>query len=170
MRRRTLWAMGVILGLCRAGSGQAMPGGGRSLGGYGASTISSYYGGGNGGYLPYNGRASGFVPYSGGYGGGLGVQPIPRRLPETPIGGAMMAETPIGGASLSGGVGMGTTRGSRAIVPFGYEGRIGMGGGLIGTPMTRQRAMRRSPSGLGFGYPFRMPPGLTGVTSPMAMP
>ena len=83
----------------------SMTDGGRSLGGYGTATISSYYGGGGGGYVPYNGRAGGFVPYSGDFGGGIGSRPIPRRLPQTPIGGVMMAETPIGGATLSGSMG-----------------------------------------------------------------
>src|SRR5690349_15832797 len=76
----------------------AMPGaGGRSLGGYGASAISSYYGGGSTSYVPFSGNSHGFVPYRGGSGGGggggLGAPPISRRLPETSIGGAMMAET-----------------------------------------------------------------------------
>ena len=91
--------------------------GGRSLGGYGASTISSYYGGGSTAYLPYSGNAHGFVPYRGGSGGGLGVQPIARRLPQSSIGGTMMADTPIGGASLSGGMGGGA------------RGGMGMGAG-----------------------------------------
>ena len=71
------------------------------LGGYGASTIGSYYGGGGGGYIPYMGNGSGFVPYRSGQGGGMGVQPIPRQVPTTPIRGVMMGGTPIGGASLS---------------------------------------------------------------------
>src|SRR3954451_10967460 len=75
------------IGILPARAQMAMPGGGRSLGGYGASTISSYYGGGAGGYIPYNGSASGFVPYGGGSGGRLGIQPIPRRLPQSSIGG-----------------------------------------------------------------------------------
>ena len=104
-------------------------GAGRSLGGYGAATIGRYYGSGQGSYLPYNGNASGFVPYQGGYAGGLGVQPIPRRLPRTPVGGTSMPLTPIGGASLYGGMAGG---GRPAFLPFGYEGGIGMPGGLIG--------------------------------------
>ena len=167
----------VAFGPSQARAQMAMPSSNRSLGGYGASTLSSYSGGGNGGYLPYNGRASGFVPYAGSYGGGLGVQPIPRRLPQTSIGGAMMAETPIGGSSLSGGMGgaarggmgMGSRSGSRTLVPFGYEGGIGVGSGMIGTPMTKRSGMRRSAPGPGFGYPFRMPPDLT-TGSSMSMP
>jgi hypothetical protein len=151
-----------------------MAGPGRSLGGYGASTIGSYYSGGGGGYIPYNGQASGFVPYRGnGVGGGMSSPPIARRPPQTPIGGVMMAETPIGGASLSGGMGrggaMGTRPEGRALIPIGYEGGIGMGGRMTGTPMTRQEGMRR-PTGPGLGYPFRMPPGLAGGGSSMAMP
>jgi hypothetical protein len=69
----------------------------------------------------------------------------------------MMAQMPIGGASLSGGVG-GSTRGgmgiaswlgSRGLVPFGYEGGVGMGGGKSGMPMMRQAGMRQSASGPG---------------------
>jgi hypothetical protein len=147
----------------------AMPGTGRSLGGYGAATISSYYGGTAGGYMPYNGGGSGYLPYRGGSAGGMGVQPIPRRLPESTIGGVMMPTTPIGGASLSGGMGanarpgMGTMArsGPRSFTPFGYE--TGM------STMSGASATRRAPSGPGFGYPFRMPPSLTG-TSSMSMP
>ena len=171
-------AWGAVAGTTPARAQMAMPGSGRSLGGYGAATISSYYGGGGGGYLPYNGRASGFVPYRGnGIGGGMSTQPIPRRLPQTPIGGVMMAETPIGGASLSSGMrggngrggAMGTRPESRTLVPFGYEGGIGMGNRIIGTPMTRQDRSRRA-TGPGFGYPFRIPPSLSGGSPSMAMP
>lgn len=151
-----------------------IPGAGRSLGGYGAATISQYYSSGMGTYMPYNGNASGFVPYRGGYAGGLGVQPIPRRLPQTPIGGISMPMTPIGGASLPGGMGAGTRggmgagAGRRWFASFGYEAGIGMGGGMIGTPMTKQGGMRRSPSGPGFGYPFQMPPDV--LSAPTGMP
>ncbi|MBX6316532.1 MAG: hypothetical protein IRY99_27005, partial [Isosphaeraceae bacterium] len=101
-----------------------------SLGGYGAATITQYYSSGMGSYMPYNGNASGFVPYRGGSAGGLGVQPIPRRLPQTAIGGVMMPQIPIGGASLYGSTmarprgGMGTRTGARlrTFAPFGYEG------------------------------------------------
>jgi hypothetical protein len=166
-------------GLPSARAQMAMPGaGGRSLGGYGASAISSYYGGGSTVYVPYSGNSHGFVPYSGGNGGGLGVQRIPRRLSSTTIGGAMMAQTPIGGASLSGGMGgstrggmgMGPGTGPRGLVPFGYEGGVGMGGGMSGMPMTRQGGTRQSATGPGFGYPFRMPPSLTGAGTSMSMP
>lgn len=178
----SLLAIGGALALAPASARAqmgGMAGGGRSLGGYGAGTITSYYGGGGGGYVPYNGNASGFVPYQGGYGGGMGVQPVPRRLPETPIGGVMMAETPIGGASLAaetmrralrGGRGMDSRAGSRTFAPFGYQGAMaGADGGML--PMTSRAGARRTPSGPGFGYPFRMPPGLTGGTAGgMAMP
>jgi hypothetical protein len=156
----------------------SMSGGGRSLGGYGAATIGQYYSSGMGTYMPYNGNASGFVPYRGGYTGGLGVQTISRRLPQTPIGGVSMPMTSIGGASLRGGMaagtrdgmGMGAVAGRRAFAPFGYEGSVWMGG-MVGTPMTRQAGMMRKPSGPGFSYPFQMPtleiePGM----SIMAMP
>ena len=152
----------------------AMPGAGRSLGGYGAATISSYYVGSGGGYLPYTGGGSGFVPYRGGPGAGMGVVPIPRQVPTTPIGGMMMGGTPIGGASLSGamgsdlrgGMGMGGRSRPPALVPFGYEGGLG---GMSGMSATPPSGMRRVPSGLGFGSPFRMPPNLSGDPS-MSMP
>ena len=118
----------------------------------------------------------GFVPYRGGSGGGLGVQPIARRLPQSTIGGTMMANTPIGGASLSGamggdrrsGMGMGTGPGRGMLVPFGYEGGIGMGGM---SSMSGGMGDRRMPTstGPGFGYPFRVPMSLGGSSS-MAMP
>jgi hypothetical protein len=84
-----------------------------------------------------------------------------------------MASTPIGGASLSGGMGtgmgMGSAIGARGLVPFGYEGGLGMGGGLTAMPMPRSGALRQGTTGPGFGYPFRMPPSLTGPSS-MTMP
>lgn len=169
-----LGAVLVAMGIPSARAQMGMSGGGRSLGGYGAATIGQYYSSGMGSYMPYNGNASGFVPYRGGYAGGLGVQPIPRRLPQTPIGGVAMPTTPIGGASLSGGMGAGTRggmgagAGRRAFLPFGYEGGIGMGMGAIGAPMTKQAGMRRASSGPGFGYPFQMPP-LPGAPAGMAI-
>jgi hypothetical protein len=149
-------------------------GGRGSLGGYGAATIGQYYSSGMGTYIPYNGNASGFVPYQGGYAGGLGIQPIARRLPQTSIGGLSMAMTSIGGASLPGGMaartrdgmGMGSSAARRSFAPFGYEGAIGIGG-MIGTPMTRQAGMQRKPSGPGFGYPFQMPADLQGAPAGM---
>ena len=149
-----------------------MSGSGRSLGGYGAATITQYYTNGMGTYMPYNGNASGFVPYRGGYSGGLGAPPISRRLPQTPLGGFSMPTTSIGGTSLTGGLtsgagGMGAAAGRGGYLPFGYEGGIGMGGGMIGTPMTRQVGMGRKPSGPGFGSPFRMPPDLPGAAAGM---
>jgi hypothetical protein len=176
--------LGVLLvaGLTAIGSTPAraqmgMSGAGRSLGGYGAATIGRYYTSGMGSYMPYNGNASGFIPYRGGYAGGLGLQRIPRRLPQTPIGGTSMPMTSIGGASLPGGMaagtrdgmGMGAVAGRRTFAPFGYEGGIGMGmsGGMIGTPMTKQAGMRRTPSGPGFGYPFQMPADRPGARAGM---
>ena len=151
----------------------AMPDASRSLGGYGAATISSYYGSESGGYLPYNGSAGGVVPYSGGNGGGPGVQTIPRRLSSTPIGGSMMAQTPIGGASLAGGMGsslrggmgMAATTGFRGLFPAGYETGVGMN--RMG--MTSRGGMRRPAIGPGFGSPFRMPPSLNAGPA-MSMP
>jgi hypothetical protein len=179
------WASVVVMAGClaigtapaRGQMGGGMGGAGRSLGGYGASTISSYYGGGGGGYLPYNGQAGGFVPYRGSAIGSMSTQPIPRRLPQTPIGGVTMPETPIGGSSLSGGMGgsqgrggaMGARPEGRTLVPFGYEGGVGMGSGLVGTPMTRPSGTRRPTPGPGFGYPFRVPPSLSGPSSSMGM-
>jgi hypothetical protein len=152
--------------------------GGRSLGGYGSSAISSYYGGGSTAYLPYSGNAHGFVPYRGGSGGGLGVQPVARGLPRSSIGGTGMNATPIGGGSLSGGMGgdrrggmgMGISSGRGMLVPFGYEGGIGSGMGGMST-MSRGRGDGRvsTSTGPGFGYPFRTPPSLGGASS-MAMP
>jgi hypothetical protein len=154
----------------------AMPGGGRSLGGYGAPAISSYYSGGSSTYIPYSCNAHGFIPYRGesGSGGGLGAQPISRRLSQTSVGGAMMAQTPIGGASLASGMGSGMSMGARSgrsralLMPFGYEGGIGMGGMA---PMTGGMGARptATPTGPGFGYPFRMPVSLGGSSS-MSMP
>lgn len=177
LRIGALLSVGLLLCASSSRAQMSMTGGGRSLGGYGTATISSYYGGGGGGYVPYNGRASGFVPYSGDFGGGIGSRPIPRRLPQTPIGGVMMAETPIGGSSLSGGIstrgamGMGgRSSGARTFLPFGYEGGIGMSGGMSVMPSAGAGRMRRSTAGPGFGYPFRMPPSLLSGSSSMAMP
>ena len=70
----------VVLGLLAFSAASAraqmsMSGGGRSLGGYGASSIGSYYGG-SGGYIPYMGNGSGFVPYRSGQGGGRASSPL----------------------------------------------------------------------------------------------
>jgi len=154
-----------------------MAGAGRSLGGYGAAAIGRYYTTGMGSYMPYNGNASGFVPYRGGSAGGLGVQPIPRRLPQTSIGGISMPRTPIGGASLPGGMaagprggmGMGAGANRRTFAPFGYEGGMGMGQGPVGAPMTMPAGRERTPSGPGFGYPFRMPADWPGAASGMSV-
>src|SRR3954453_12429954 len=102
MIRGGLFVLGLVaFSVAPVRAQMSMSGGGRSLGGYGASTIGSYYGGGGGGYVPYMGNRSGFAADRGGQGGGMGVQPIRRQPPQTSIGGRAMAETPIGGASLS---------------------------------------------------------------------
>jgi hypothetical protein len=167
----------IVLGLLAisrtpARAQMSMSGGGRSLGGYGASAIGSYYSSGGGGYIPYMG--SGFLPYRSGQGGAIGIQPIRRQLPQTSIGGQRMAETPIGGSSLSamGGSSRGgmlmDSRSPRGLgIPFGYEGGIGMGG--MGMTSVGQRSSMRPGPGPGFGYPFRVPAPLPGSSS-MSMP
>ena len=169
----------VLLGLLALSAAPAraqmsMSGGGRPLGGYGSSTIGSYYSGGGGGYIPYMGNGGGFMPYRSGQGGGMGVQAIRRQLPQTPIGGQIMAETSIGGASLSAMAGssrIGIPMGSRSPrglgIPFGYEG--GIGTGAMGMASAGGRGSMRPGPGPGFGYPFRMPAPLPGSSS-MAMP
>jgi hypothetical protein len=151
----------------------SMSGGRRPLGGYGASSIGSYYSSGGGGYLPYTGNGSGFVSYQSGQGGRMGVQPIRRQLPQTPIGGQMMAETPIGGASFSavgsrGGMGL-DSRSPRGLgIPFGYDGGVGTRG--MGMTSLGQRGTTGRPGpGPGFGYPFWTPAPLPGSSS-MSMP
>ncbi|MFI5456078.1 MAG: hypothetical protein ACHRXM_11575 [Isosphaerales bacterium] len=156
----------TLIGAPAAQAQMGTPGAGRSLGGYGEATIGRYYSSGMTSYMPYNGSAGGFIPYRGGYAGGFGFEPISRRVPQTPIGGISMPMTPIGGASLSGGMGAGAGRG--VFAPFGYEGGIGLGAGMIGTPMTKQGG-RRSPLGPGFGYPFRTPSNLAGDAAGMAV-
>lgn len=144
----------VATGPARAQSG--MPGGGRSLGGYGAATIGRYYSSGTTAYMPYSG-GGGYVPYQGGPGGGFAVRPVSRALPQTPIGGSSMATTPIGGASL-GTVDMAGRAGTRKFESFRFSS--GLGSDMIGRPMTRQAGMRKGSTGPGFGYPFRVPPDL----------
>lgn len=143
----------VATGAARAQSG--MSGGGRSLGGYGAATIGRYYSSGTTAYMPYSG--GGYVPYQGGPGGGFTVRPVPRALPQTPIGGISMAATPIGGASLGAGA-MTDRPGTRRTESFRFSS--GLGTDMIGRPMTQQSSRQRGTSGPGFGYPFRVPPDL----------
>jgi hypothetical protein len=173
--RRGLVVLGLVaFSAAPARAQMSMSSGGRYFGGYGGSTIGSSYSSSAGGYIPYMGNGSGFMPYRSGQGGGMGVQPIRRQLPQASIGGQMMAETPIGGASLSsmagsprGGMAMGS-RPTRGLgIPFGYEGGIGMGG--MGMTSVGQRGGMRPGLGPGFGYPFRMPAPLPGSSS-MAMP
>jgi hypothetical protein len=154
----------------------AMSAGSRSLGGYGGSTIGAYYGGGSTAYVPYSGNAHGFIPYRGATSGAPGMPPVPRRLPQTSMGGTVMADTPIGGGSLAGGMGMagsrrGTMKNSTGTgrgpwLPFGYEGGIGMGGMA---PVSGGMGTRPMSTGPGFGYPFRMPMSF-GAPSSMGMP
>ena len=59
--RGSLLVLGLFaLNAAPARAQMSMSGGGRPLGGYGSSTIGSYYSGGGGGYIPYmgNGAAS----------------------------------------------------------------------------------------------------------------
>ena len=166
-----LVALAAVLaaGIPSARAQMAMSGSSRSLGGYGGSTITSYYGGGSTAYVPYSGNAHGFIPYRGMSGGASGMLSIPRRLPQTAIGGTMMADTPIGGASLAGGgMGMGTRTGRGPLLPFGYEGGVGMGSVAPRSGGMGARA-RSTGTGPGFGYPFRMPPNRGGAGS-MSMP
>ncbi|WP_422929780.1 hypothetical protein [Singulisphaera sp. PoT] len=158
----------------RSHAQMGMSGGGRSLGGYGASTIGSYYSTGSGASLPYNGNGLGFVGSRPGSGLGGSTSPISRRLPESNIGGSLMSSTPIGGGSFSSGMGSASRSGSamstnsapRSFVPFGYEGGLGMG---MGGGSSRMGTAQRGMPGPGFGYPFRMPPSLGGPSG-MAMP
>ena len=172
MRRMTRVVLLAILGIgaIRTASAQmAMSGGGRSLGGYGAATISSYYGNG-GGYVPYNGRAGAIIPT------GMSAATPPRTIPNVAIGGAsMVAATPIGGISAAAGMGMGmgmgrgmeARSGPRSYAPLLPGAGMGMGGGMGSRPGSV--AIGRGPSGPGFGYPFRMPLEFGG-SSTMGMP
>ncbi|RUL83567.1 hypothetical protein [Tautonia sociabilis] len=130
---------------------------GRSLGGYGEATIERYYRSGQGPLIPYGGGQGGFIPYR-----GLEAREpaaaamIPRRIEQTPIGGAGAMGTPIGGASLM--------RGTFTYRPLTSRGLTGMGP-AVGPGMTG--GGRRM--GLGFGYPFRQPPSLSGRGGGAAM-
>jgi hypothetical protein len=180
-------AIGLVIDGPSARAQMGMPGSGRSLGGYGASTIGSYYAASSPVYVPYQGDMGGFIPYTGsGFGDPMNARPMPRAvpvtpiggtmMPQTPIGGTMMFETPIGGGMLSGGAvarprgGMGMGPGSRArsSMPASIGGQMGMSGGMLSMPSTRGGSPR-APSGPGLGYPFRMPPSLTGAGG-MSMP
>ncbi len=167
-------AFSVVPTNVRAQMAMSGSGAGRSLGGYGASAIGSYYSSGNTGYLPYNGNGSGFIASRPGLGLGASAAPVSRRVLDTTVGGMMMTTTPIGGSSLPGSMGsasrssmgMRTTSQPRSFIPYGYEGGLGMGSGMGAAPMS---SSRRSPTGPGFSYPFRMPAGLGGSGS-MTMP
>lgn|GEM_PF-5833175 len=176
LTRLLAWTLLPLCGLVflprTAQAQMGMGSAGRSLGGYGASTIGSYYSSGTAGYLPYNGNGSGFVTSRPGIGLTSSPAPVSRRLGESSIGGTLMPSTPIGGTSLSAGMGTRSASGMnasslpRTFIPFGYEGGIGMGSGMNATP---SGMAKRKLSGPGFGYPFRMPASLNGSSS-MAMP
>jgi prepilin-type N-terminal cleavage/methylation domain-containing protein len=120
-------------------------------------------------YVPYSGNAHGFIPYRGTSGGASTMLTVSRRPPQTSIGGTMMADTPVGGGSLAGsGMGMrtGGGRGRGPLLPFGYEGGIGMGSVA---PRSGGMGARPRSAGPGFGSPFRRPMSLGGPSS-MAMP
>jgi hypothetical protein len=143
---RMTWFLAAILvgpfGLVGVPSAQAQM---RSLGGYGASSIGSYYGRGNGPLIPYAGGQGGFIPYEGlQRRAPADVVMRLRQVPQTSIGGASMSATPIGGASLRKGPGI--------YQPFKYRGRFGTGGG----------SNRPRKYGPGFMSPFRRPPSLAG--------
>ena len=180
MARRTVLSILAIGALATITSSPAraqmgMSGGGRSLGGYGGATITSYYGGG-GGYAPAMGNGKAFVPSQGGTGGSPGPMLSPGRIAETPIGGVMMGgPTAIGGISAPGsmggrsgargGMGMGISSRSRMPAPYGSVG--GMGGNM--GMSSSSGGMRRGTPGPGFGYPFRQPAAPGGPSS-MSMP
>jgi hypothetical protein len=135
-----------------------MSGGRRSLGGYGAATIGSYYGSNTGGYVPYNGKAGGFVPFRG---DSLGVQP--SRRPTTPIGGASALGMAIGSREPMRSMARRAPTFRPFYGPMNEPSWMGMG--------LEMGRMTRSPLGPGLGYPFTMPPTLSGgLAGGMAMP
>ena len=98
---RPVIALGLImLSAVPVRAQMSASGGVRSLGGYGASAIGSYYGTGGGGYIPYMGNASGFVPYRSGQGGGIGVQPTRRLLAPQSLTGLLFGDPPVGFSAL----------------------------------------------------------------------
>jgi hypothetical protein len=125
-----------------------------TLGGYGGSVIGSYYTSRGGGYVPYGGMMGGYIPFSG---SGLGTVPQPpRRIMETPVGGASIM--------MYGFRGTGMGRGEpRSFTPLGAPGGLGLRGGM--RPMSGRRDMRTMPPGI--GSPFREPPALTGPSAAM---
>jgi hypothetical protein len=146
--RRTCWAAFTLVGLTLLGAatpaGAQMSGMGRSLGGYGESTIGSYYRSRGGPLLPYGGGLGGFVPYEGIEPRPAAVVMMPRPIPTTPIGGVGRMGIPIGGASRM--------QGPDIYRPFNYRGRFGMGGAA---PMPQRY-------GPGLGSPYRQPASLIG--------
>lgn len=151
--------IGGMLTVTPPGARAQMAGPSGSLGGYGAGTITSYYSGGGGGYVPYGGGMGGFIPYSGGA-GGLGVVPrVSRQMDETAIGGSSMMMY-----GLSSGPRMGARSSPPPVARFGYRGAMASRGSM--GSMSSRGGSR--PMSSGMGYPFRQPPSLTG--SSMSMP
>ena len=137
-------ALLAVLGLFPSVAlGQMGMGSGRSLGGYGSATIGPYYAG------------SGQIPA----GGRIGVIPSSGRMASTPIGGASAMTFRASSGAMTG-----------ARRPLGGGMGPGMGlGGSVGMPMTRAGGMRRGSPGPGLGWPFTVPPDLSG-SRPMGMP
>ena len=144
-----------------------MGGGGRSLGGYGAATISSSYSNNSGYAAPMaNGRM--LLPTPAGM--GAGRLTTPGRIAETPIGGVLMGgSTPIGGSSAPGAMGR-SSRSGMGMAPSVRMSPLPYGsGGMSGMSARMGGGMRRSPYGPGLGSPFRPPANLSGSSS-MSMP
>ena len=139
-----------------------MGGMGRSLGGYGGPTITSYYSNAAGtSPAMANGRMLLPTPS-----GTMRGSSISGRIVETPIGGVMMGgSTPIGGSSAPGAMARSSRMGSPArLMPAPYGS-----GGMTGMSPSMGAGMRRSPYGPGLSAPFRPPSSLPG-TSTMGMP
>jgi hypothetical protein len=127
----------------------AARGGSRSLGGYGASTISSYYSSAGGGtYIPYLGGQGGFIPYR-------GLEPRPAATRPRPLPG-----TPIGGASAMTRPGHMSRQETRLYSPFLHPVGLNPGGGML--PMPDPTSLRSRQGIPRLGYPFWQPPSLSG--------
>lgn len=147
-RRRTWTAVLTLCGLALMveplPARAQMAGMRRSLGGYGAATIGSYYRNQGGPLIPYAGGQGGFIPYEGIEARQPAEMLTPRQISETPIGGVKPRATPIGGASRM--------QGPNIYQPLNIPGGFGLGSPA---PATRRY-------GPGFGSPFRQPPRLGG--------